>query len=78
MQKQPPEMSVKKLLLKCSNIHRKTPVLESLFNLEYCKIFYSTYFEGISEKWDPKVEPWEGPKGRTLSWDSGVGPQGGS
>ena len=27
------------------NIYRKTPVLESLFNSEYCKIFKSTYFE---------------------------------
>ena len=25
--------------------YRKTPVLESLFNSEYCKIFKSTYFE---------------------------------
>ena len=24
---------------------RKTPVLESLFNSEYCEIFKSTYFE---------------------------------
>ena len=25
--------------------YRKTPLLESLFNSEYCKIFKSTYFE---------------------------------
>ena len=25
--------------------YRKTPVLESLFNSEYCEIFKSTYFE---------------------------------
>ena len=25
--------------------YRKTPVLESLFNSEYCKIFKITYFE---------------------------------
>ena len=25
--------------------YTKTPVLESLFNSEYCKIFQSTYFE---------------------------------
>ena len=25
--------------------YRKTPVLESLFNTEHCKIFKSTYFE---------------------------------
>ena len=25
--------------------YRKTPVLESLFNCEYCEIFSSTYFE---------------------------------
>ena len=25
--------------------YKKTPVLESLFNSEYCKIFESTYFE---------------------------------
>ena len=25
--------------------YRKTPVLESLFNSEYCKIFKTTYFE---------------------------------
>ena len=27
--------------------YRKTPVLESLFNSEYCEIFKSTYFEEI-------------------------------
>ena len=26
-------------------MQRKTPVLESLFNSEYCEIFKSTYFE---------------------------------
>ena len=26
-------------------MHRKTALLESLFNLEYCEIFKSTYFE---------------------------------
>ena len=30
---------------KLGNIHRKIPVLESLFNSEYCEIFRSTYFE---------------------------------
>ena len=25
--------------------YRKTPVLESLFNSEYCEVFKSTYFE---------------------------------
>ena len=25
--------------------YRKTPVLESVFNSEYCEIFKSTYFE---------------------------------
>ena len=25
--------------------YRKTPVLESLFNSKYCKVFKSTYFE---------------------------------
>ena len=25
--------------------YRKTPVLESLFNSEYCEIFKNTYFE---------------------------------
>ena len=25
--------------------YKKTPVLESLFSYEYCKIFKSTYFE---------------------------------
>ena len=25
--------------------YTKTPVLESLFNFEYCEIFQSTYFE---------------------------------
>ena len=28
-----------------SNIHRKTPLLESLFNSNYCEIFKSSYFE---------------------------------
>ena len=33
---------------KLRNMYRtnsKTPVLQSLFNLEYCKMFKSTYFE---------------------------------
>ena len=34
MQKQPPE-----------KFCRKTPVLETFFNSEYCKNFYNTYFE---------------------------------
>ena len=50
MQKQPPEKSVKKLFFKILNILRKTPVLETLFNSEYCllniqNIFQRTYFE---------------------------------
>ena len=50
MQKQPPEKSVKKLFFKNLNILRKTPVLETLFNSEYCllniqNIFQKTYFE---------------------------------
>ena len=35
----------KKLFLKISQYSRKKPVLETLFNLEYCEIFQSTYFE---------------------------------
>ena len=35
----------KDLLMAAS--YRKTPVLESLFNSEYCEIFKSTYFEEI-------------------------------
>ena len=51
--------SIKKLVsLKLCNIHRtgmKAPVLEPLFNSEYCEIFKSTYFEehlrtAVSEK----------------------------
>ena len=34
-----------KKLLKFSKIGRKIPLLEFLFNSEYCKIFKSTYFE---------------------------------
>ena len=47
IQKQPPEVFYKKLLLKNKQIqiHRKTPLLESLLNSEYCEIFKSTYFE---------------------------------
>ena len=30
--------------------YRKTPVLESLFNSEYCGIFQSTYFEENLQK----------------------------
>ena len=45
MQKQPPEKFWKKLFLKFRNIRRKTPVLETLFNSEYCEIFQSTYYE---------------------------------
>ena len=44
--------SMKKVVLKSFvNIHRKTPVLESLLNevagfqVEYCKIYKETYFE---------------------------------
>ena len=47
MQKQPPVL-YKKVVVKNfihSNIHRKTPVLETLFNSEHCEIFNSTYFE---------------------------------
>ena len=35
----------KKLFLKISQYSRKKPVLETLFNLEYCENFQSTYFE---------------------------------
>ena len=55
--------SSKKVFLKISNIQRKTPVLESLFDevaglqlsYEYCKIFKSSFFhksspEAASEK----------------------------
>ena len=46
MQKEPPEVFYKKAIVNnFSNIHRKTPVLESLFNSEYCEIFNSSYFE---------------------------------
>ena len=45
MQTQPPEVFYKKAVEKLSNIHRKAPLLESLFNSEYCKIFKITYFE---------------------------------
>ena len=47
IQKQQPEVFYKKLLLKNKQIqiHRKTPLLESLLNSEYCEIFKSTYFE---------------------------------
>ena len=31
--------------LRVAASYRKTPVLESLFNSEYCEIFKSTYFE---------------------------------
>ena len=57
-QKQPPYVFYKKLFLKISNIHRKTPVLKFLFNkvaglkirtnvgvCEYCGISKNTYFE---------------------------------
>ena len=39
--------AIKKVLLKNQQIqfHRKTPLLESLFNSEYCKIFKSNYFK---------------------------------
>ena len=39
--------SIKKLLLKNEQIqiHRKTPLLDSLLNSEYCEIFKSNYFE---------------------------------
>ena len=48
IEKQPPEVFYKKLLFKklrniCST-NRKTPVLESLFNSEYCKIFKEHLF----------------------------------
>ena len=46
MQKQPPELFYEKTVVKkISNIHRKKPLLESLFNSKYCKIFKSSYFE---------------------------------
>ena len=47
MQKQPPEKFCKEAVLINSQeyIHRKTPVLETLFNSEYCEIFQTTYFE---------------------------------
>ena len=47
--------SIKKVFLKFRNIHRKTPVLESVFfkketqtqvlSCEYCEILKKTYFE---------------------------------
>ena len=37
--------SVKKLFLKILQYSQETPVLESLFSSEHCKIFWSTYFE---------------------------------
>ena len=42
MQKQPPEESYKKAVLKNFPM---SSVLDSLFNSEYCEIFQSTYFE---------------------------------
>ena len=43
---QPPEVLYKKAVLKISQyILRETIVLEYLFNLEYCEVFESTYFE---------------------------------
>ena len=46
MQMQPPEVLYKKAVLKISQyILRETIVLEYLFNLEYCEVFESTYFE---------------------------------
>ena len=46
MQKQPPEVFCKKAIVKKITIFtEKTPLLESLFNSEYCKIFKSIYFE---------------------------------
>ena len=43
MQEKPPEVFYKKAVVK--NLAIKTPLLESLFNSEYCKIFNGTYFE---------------------------------
>ena len=43
MQKKPPEVFYKKAVVK--NLAIKTPLLESLFKSEYCKIFNGTYFE---------------------------------
>ena len=47
MQKQPPEVFyLKSFSWNLRNIHKKAPVLEFLFNSEYCEIFKSTHFEG--------------------------------
>ena len=46
MQKHPPEVSFQKSCCQnFNNIHKKTPVLKSLFNSEHCEIFNNTYFE---------------------------------
>ena len=45
MQKQPPELFYKKAVVKNLQYLQKKPLLESLFNAEYCEIFKSTYFE---------------------------------
>ena len=52
-------MFCKKAVVKeISNIHRKTPLLESLFNSEYCEIFNSTYFEEHCERLLLKMCSW--------------------
>ena len=38
-------LACKKEYLLVAAFYRKTPVLESHFNSEYCEIFKSTYFE---------------------------------
>ena len=50
------QLFFKKMLLKISNIHMKTPVLESLFNkvtgllsCEYCEVFTNSFFIKHSE-----------------------------
>ena len=48
MQKQPPELFYKNSVVKKLAIFaEKKPLLESLFNSEYCEIFKSTYFEEL-------------------------------
>ena len=46
MPKQPPEVFYEKAIVRNFAIVKgKTPVLESLFNSEHCKVFNSTYYE---------------------------------
>ena len=50
MHKQPQEKFCKKAVVKNFAIFTGKTVLKTLFNSEYCKMFWSTYFEGHQSK----------------------------